>query len=189
MQARKKNTVAHHLCGKSQRKALYQVWTSKIPSMELVLKYGFPFLHRPFYTSSWMWWNFLKDMPTGSFQGVSFFSMCVCCCIILVSLKNTRCLHWCPSPGKFLVAAPSSLGALQCGASTLPECWNPRWASRALQLGGVESKLPIMWLNIPIINNHRFQPTCCKQKTLTRALMPTCYVSCSPSSTSAFSRH
>lgn len=64
-----------------------------------------------------------------------------------------------------------------------------RWASRALQLGGVESKLPIMWLNIPIIINHKFQPTCCKQKTLTRALMPTCYVSCSPSSTSAFSRH
>lgn len=66
-----------------------------------------------------MWWDFLKDMLTGTSQDVSFFLMCICCCIILVSLKNTSCLHWCPSPGEFLVAAPSSLGALQHGVSTL----------------------------------------------------------------------
>lgn len=107
-----------------------------IPSKEFVLKYGFPFLPRLFYTSSWMWWDFLKDMSTGTSQDVSFFSVCMCCCIILVGLKNTKCLHWCPSPGEFLFAAPSSLGALQHSAGTLLSVWNHK---TSLTTGGFQT--------------------------------------------------
>lgn len=40
-----------------------------------------------------------------------------------------------------------------------------RWASRVLQLGGVESRLLDIWFNISIISKHKFQPTCCKKIT------------------------
>lgn len=50
------------------------------------------------------------------------------------------------------------------GCKYSPHCTGiTRWASRALQLGGVESRLPDVRFNIPIINKHKFQLTAVKK--------------------------
>lgn len=138
MEVRKKNTVAYDLCWKSQRESLYQIWTSRIPSKELVLKYGFPFL--PFYTSSWMGWDFLKHKSTETSQDFSLF-LCISVTALFWSVwkilgaQFARCLHWCASPGEFL----EQLLRLWRHYSTVQVlcsvCWNHKIGQQSLTTG------------------------------------------------------
>lgn len=78
-----------------------------------------------------MWWDFLKEILTGTLQNVSFFVYISVVALFwsawkILGARFTKPLHWCPSPGECLVAAPSSLGVLQHSTSTLHTVLDPQ---------------------------------------------------------------